>query len=209
MRYEELRDSLGTGDIVLFSGRGAISAAIKVGSQSRWSHVGMIVRDDLLDMVLLWESTTLVNVPDVVDDLPVKGVQVVSFSRRVEAYDGDMAVRRLQGVRTPAMIDGFRRAREEFHRKPYEQRLIALALAALPGTVPSDLSSLFCSEVVWATYQHMGLIPSGTNPGEVVPADFSVERMGRRMSVDRHLDRAYALLPDDPIERAVSAIAVA
>jgi hypothetical protein len=39
---ERMRAELKTGDVVLFSGKGGISAGIKWATLSRWSHVGMI-----------------------------------------------------------------------------------------------------------------------------------------------------------------------
>ena len=57
-RYEEARANIQTGDIVLFSGKGGISSAIKWFTRSGWSHVGMALRVEEFDTVLLWESTT-------------------------------------------------------------------------------------------------------------------------------------------------------
>ena len=52
--YHEIRTELKTGDIVLFSGKGGISAGIKWGTLSRWSHVGMILSLDEYDFVTIW-----------------------------------------------------------------------------------------------------------------------------------------------------------
>jgi len=61
-KYTEVRDNLNTGDIVLFSGKGGISTAIKLFTHSKWSHVGMVFKVPNINMVLLWESTTLANI---------------------------------------------------------------------------------------------------------------------------------------------------
>jgi len=97
-KYSEIRETLRTGDIVLFSGKGGISAGIKWATLSRWSHVGMILKLVEYDFVTVWESTTLSDVADLESKMPRKGVQLVPLSARINRYDGDIAVRRLQGV---------------------------------------------------------------------------------------------------------------
>ena len=42
LTYEEIRGELKTCDILLFSGKGAISHGIKLFTFSKWSHVGMV-----------------------------------------------------------------------------------------------------------------------------------------------------------------------
>ena len=63
--YRMLRDLLDTGDLVLFSGQGPQSDKIKRITKSFWSHVGMIDRISEPKRVLLWESTTLDNIVDI------------------------------------------------------------------------------------------------------------------------------------------------
>jgi hypothetical protein len=43
-KYETTRKNLNTGDIVLFSEKGAISHGIKLFTFSKWSHVGIVLR---------------------------------------------------------------------------------------------------------------------------------------------------------------------
>jgi hypothetical protein len=57
--YDSIRNTLKTGDVVIFSGKSAVSNFIKLFSGGKWSHVGMVLRlKELDDAVLLWESTT-------------------------------------------------------------------------------------------------------------------------------------------------------
>ena len=44
--YDDIKDTLQTGDIFLFSGAGLSSLWVKLGTFSSWSHVGMVVRCD-------------------------------------------------------------------------------------------------------------------------------------------------------------------
>ena len=180
--YDRIRDRLRTGDIVLFSGKGALSQGIKWFTRSGWSHVGMVVRSQDMGALFLWESTTLSNVVDLPTGSLRKGVQLVSLSQRIGAYDGRVAIRRLLGVRRkPSMLKALRHLRTQLRCRPYEDRELELLKAAWDGpggANTEDLSSLFCSELVAEAYQAMNLLPSRSHhPGylpsnEYTPADF-------------------------------------
>jgi len=178
--YDAIRGSLSTGDIVLFSGKGGISAGIKWATTSRWSHVAMVFNLADYNFVTLWESTTLTNLEDLDTKKVMRGVQLIPLSDRVQTYDGEIALRRLSGVTLKAQELGALMAlRKDLRGRPYEKRKIELIKAAYDGLFglnEEDLSSLFCSELVAESYQVMGLLPSGPTDqpsNEYVPADFS------------------------------------
>lgn len=178
--YHDLRPLLRTGDLVLFSGVGRVSRWIQLLTRSPWSHVGLIIQLAAIDMVLLWESTTLADVPDLDAGRPVRGVQLVGLRERLATYRGRVAVRRL----APPLTLGQRRKLGRFRSlvtgRPYEQRRVALFKSAWDGPLGDnrdDLSSLFCSELVAAAYQAIGLLPTEADGGlpasEYTPADFA------------------------------------
>src|SRR4030095_2058125 len=102
--YNDIRDQLRTGDLVLFSGKSAVSNIIKLFSGGKWSHVGMVLIMEEFDrMVLLWESTTLSNIPDIETQTPTKGVQLLPLSQRVATYQGEITVHRLNKVISDGM----------------------------------------------------------------------------------------------------------
>ncbi len=178
--YNEIRENLKTGDIVLFSGKKALSMGIKWFTGSTWSHVGMVLRLPEWNIVLLWESTTLSNLTDITTGKETQGVQLVPLSERVKKYDGDISVRQLEGVdRTPEMMADLKTLSEQFKGKPYEQSKIELLKSAYDGLFgenQEDLSSLFCSELVAEAYQTMGLISESEPSNEFTPKDFSSEK---------------------------------
>jgi Permuted papain-like amidase enzyme, YaeF/YiiX, C92 family len=182
--YESIRAELKTGDIVLFSGKGAISNVIKLFSGGKWSHVAMILRlKQFGDAVLLWESTTLTSVADIETGLRTKGVQLVPLSQRVQNYDGEINIRHLNKQITGTMTQSLAQCRLKLSRKPYERSEAELLKAAHDGlfgqSKGEDLSSLFCSELVAEAYQCMGLLPEppkGLPSNEYVPLDFSERR---------------------------------
>ena len=179
MKYTQIRNKLETGDIVLFSGKGGISAGIKWFTISKWSHVGMVVRLPDWNMVLLWESTTLSNIADVMDGKAKQGVQLVALSERLRTYGGEAAIRRLSVKRTAAMNNALMKLRQEVKGRPYEKSKVELVKAAYDGwwgENTENLSSLFCSELVAEAYQRMGLLSNAKRAlasNEFTPKDFS------------------------------------
>ncbi len=179
-KYSEIRDELKTGDIVLFSGKGGISAGIKWGTLSRWSHVGMILSLDEYDFVTIWESTTLSNISDLDYQKPRKGVQLVPLSSRVNKYKGDIAIRQLGDVEFNSdNVKDLMQLRREVTGREYEKDTLELIKAAYDGPFghnEEDLSSLFCSELVAEAYQRLGLLDEEKPSNEYTPADFSDKR---------------------------------
>lgn len=142
------------GDILLFSGKGFVSNFIKLGTMSKWSHVGI-----MLSSGLIAESTTMSNVNDWITKNKVDGVQITSLEDRLKDYKGKVGVRRLKSSMAPlnvcAMVDAF----TEQHLKPYEKNvweLLKSGIDFLPST-SNDLDTVFCSELV-ALLMHKGNI---------------------------------------------------
>ena len=116
--YNKLRTSFQTGDIILFSGKGLLSTGIQLGSACHWSHVGMIVRSDKPDIVLLYQSSPLSKVHDYTHGAPKPGVQINLFSEIVKHYNGDIAFRKLNTNISSDMIDALSSFRQEMkHRE--------------------------------------------------------------------------------------------
>lgn len=182
--YAEIRPSLKTGDILLFSGKGMVSGLIRRLTNSKWSHVGMVVRVPEFDMVLSWESTALATVRDVETLQKHRGVQLVGLRDRLALYDGEVQVRQLAhpiGAESLAALGAFR---SEVSGRPYEQSKIELLKSVWDGWGghnEEDLSSLFCSELVAEAYQRMGLLPGDPPSNEFVPADFKPGRMADQL----------------------------
>jgi hypothetical protein len=177
---EQTRAELKTGDVVLFSGKGGISAGIKWLTLSRWSHVGMIIVLPEYDFVTVWESTTLSSLVDLDTKVPHKGVQLVPLSSRLEGYDGEVAVRQLQGVDFNADdVKNLMQLRRELAGREYEEDKVELIKAAYDGPLgrnKEDLSSLFCSELVAEAYQRLGLLNDEKPSNEYTPSDFSEKK---------------------------------
>lgn len=176
--YAKYRSEIRTGDILLFSGNGLISRGIQAITGSPWSHVAIVLEVPLYDFVCCFESTTLSEIPDLMTGAPVKGVQLVPLSQRLETYDGEsIAWRRIDGRRTPAMIAAALAVRREFAGRPYEKNQLELLRSALDTITlrqnQPDTSSVFCSELAAVLWQRMGWLDECHPANEFTPADFA------------------------------------
>lgn len=193
VKYSDVRSELKTGDLVLFSGASFFSSVIKWAVGGKWSHVGVVVRlPSLPERVLLWESTTLADLPDVETGRAAAGVQLVYLSDRLASYAGEFKLRALDKPVTPEMEGALARRRAQLSGRPYEADELELFNAAFDAWFPQlereRLHSLFCSELVAEAYQAMGLLPEppqGPPSNEYTPHDFA--RRGARLL------RGYAL----------------
>jgi hypothetical protein len=175
--YGNIREELNTGDVVLFAGKGFVSGIVKFFSRSKWSHVGIIVKSNDLNMVLIWESTGLSKVKDMDSGKLVLGVQTVTLSDRLDEYQGEAWVRQYDGRVTKKMIAALAEFRRESKGKPYEKNYWQLAKSLLDFSWlrpnKKDVSSLFCSELVAESLQRMGLVATDLPSNEFTPRDFA------------------------------------
>jgi hypothetical protein len=167
--YENIRNELNTGDIILFSGRALFSRIVQIGTRSPWSHIGIVVRFTTpFDFVALWES-----------DITIGGVQLTNLSARIKKYKGQVVVRHLEGTSLGINeINIFHAVREELKLRPYQVNKFEMIRAAydkglwLAKAQEKDISSLFCSELVAETLQRIGILNPDLSSNEFTPGDF-------------------------------------
>ena len=175
-KYEDIRDSLKTGDLVLFSGKSFISKAISLFTRSPHSHIGIVRWDTQLNMYTIWESTTLSNLPDIYTGKKTNGVQNVLLSKRIATYDGEISIRRLNKPLQSNMYPKLCKAYRELNNRPYEKSYANLLFAMFEKVKgKEDLSTMFCSELVAEVYQAVGLLTEERPSDKYTPADFSEE----------------------------------
>ncbi len=126
----------------------------------------MVIKTDEMDMVMLYESTTLSQIKCVELGRQHKGVQLVPLSERINQYQGRIGVRRLHGkgaAFTPNQRRALAELRHTLKGTPYEKstwQLVRSAFQGLLSNKKADLSSVFCSELVAQCYQALELLPS-------------------------------------------------
>ncbi len=175
MKYSEIRNELKSGDMVLFSGGGFVSRMIQMFTRSEWSHVGLVIKDDWWDMLLLWESTTLSKIKTVHGNVR-QGVAIRPLSEVIENYDGEVGIRTLTFPLTDAQELTIAELRQEFKGRNYEEsksELFKSAYDFIGGKNEEDLSSLFCSELVAEAYQRVHFFDEVKPSNEYTPADLA------------------------------------
>lgn len=177
--YAQLRDQLKTGDLVLFSGYSLSARLVRIFTASRWSHIGIVVRlPHMPETPLLWEATRASKVTDINHGKPFDGVQLVSLDDRIATYQGQIAVRRLQGVPSDAesrtCLD---RLIESWREKPYRNFVWQHLSVWLHGEESLSFQrGGFCSELVAEVYRQWRLLPTERPARNYVPRDFAGEQ---------------------------------
>jgi hypothetical protein len=155
-----------TGDIWLFRGRSLADRAIRTVTNAPVNHVGMVVAlDDLAP--LLWHAELGRSLEDVWTGRRQRGVQLHLLADAVttwqQRYDQRAWVRQLTGgtlerehedrlMEIIARLDG--------HPFPTMPRLARRWVTGRVRRHPTAaLETIYCAELVAATYQHMGLLP--------------------------------------------------
>ena len=168
-----------TGDIISFSGFGRKSVIVNLVTFG-WpfwyaSHVGII--GEHKGEQLLFESTTLSNIPCMVQGEPIKGVQAVRLADRVGTYKGRVYH---YPVYRPLFGNETERLNEFLLSKigvPYDMcggmRSATHALSWLESRFSGeDLNYIFCSELVAAAHARIGLLQTSSasrwNPNRLI-----------------------------------------
>lgn len=171
------------GDILFFSGKGAISSWIKFSTCSRYSHVGICAEYskkehsagiNLEKKVLLFESTSLNNLPCVLTGQLTKGVQAQIPADRIYTYNGKVYISHPQF--------GFQLNQSEnkhlleflvhYLGTTYDtDGAILSKFREIYNITPQSLNKLFCSEYVIAALKVIDRYPlenaSKFTPGHV------------------------------------------
>jgi hypothetical protein len=152
-----------TGDVWLFRGKSLADVAIRTVTNSPVNHVGMVVAIDDLPP-LLWHAELGRSLKDVWTGEFQRGVQLHALRDAVttwnQRYRQRAWVRRLEGTIERHHEDRLMESIDRFDGKPFP-RTPGLAAQWLMGRFRrhSSLETVYCAELVAATYQHMGLLP--------------------------------------------------
>jgi hypothetical protein len=194
LTHDEAVARASTGDIWLFRGRSVADLTIRTFTNSPVNHVGMVVALDDLEP-LLWHAELGRSLPDVWTGTSHRGVQLHKLGDAVktwnERYGQSAFLRQLEGTiervhehRLMLAIDRF-----DGIAFPTAPGLARQWLTARVRRRSSSLETIYCAELVAATYQQMGLLPKRRPPSWYDP--------GRFWSGDRiALEPPFALRPE-------------
>lgn len=158
-----------TGDKVLYRGTGWKSSGIvrvsdRPGSPARYSHIEVVI--------------VLSGVPYLFGANAGDGCRLRPFIERIATYDGAATLRQVVDLTNQNHESAAWDFISEFHAAPYEEHVIDLVAAAVPliQDGKEDLTSLFCSELVYEFDQAIGWQPKEQPSDSVLPADYQDDR---------------------------------
>jgi hypothetical protein len=171
-----------TGDILLFSGKDYFpSKCIEDLTHSKYSHVGIILRDPVLDGseykgLFIFESTDWIDVDDVEDHKIKSGVQVNELSKIYNEPDGDIYWRRLNTDRD----DDFYKIMRNIHKTTYDKDYDFDPMDWIKAYFDIDYNDqktyeFICSALVAYTYDQLNLLVKPVEWTIVRPKDLGTE----------------------------------
>lgn len=152
--------TLNSGDILAFGGRGLVSKVIRAWTCSRISHVGIVC--ERAGVPLLWESTTLSDLPCMLCGRFTRGVQAVIPSERIARYDGHvwrLRVKRPLESWQIARLLGFLSLQDGVRYDLLQALSAARWLRWVWGS-HENWQSWFCSELVIAALVECDVLPA-------------------------------------------------
>lgn len=179
MEYEDLRPTIRPGDILLCSGSGMFSRMIQKATKSVWSHVGFVMRLDVIDRVMVLESVEPIGVRTV----PLS--HYISNYKDCEGYPGRLLLARHDDFEEvpSAKLRKMSEFAVDLFGYPYDRdEIIRIA-----GRIGKDLfgfsksefkrdQEYICSEYAWECYKSVGITIPYDRRGFVAPKDFAAER---------------------------------
>jgi len=185
--YKTARGRIRSGDLLLCSGSYPFSRLLRVATESRWSHVGLLLRlEPPLDRVMVLESVETYGVRTIplrkyMQDFdnkgnPYSGGVIVARHRQFDAQPRDLRELTLHA------IGEFGRSYSTEHLARIAARILASRLdseEARQALAELELEELhggargyICSEYVQECYERIGIPIRADVRGFVSPADF-------------------------------------
>ncbi len=183
------------GDLIAFSGFGRASVVVNLVTYGipYWhaSHVGII--GTYKGEQLLFESTSLSNIPCVIQDKSFRGVQAVRLQDRLDTYYGRVwhypIYRRLFGVESERLNDFLIDKVGIDYDLVGGMRSTGVGLSWVESRLRGeDLSSLFCSEYISAAHRCIGLLRTDN------ASSWSPNKLIRHERRDKTLSRPRRIL---------------
>jgi len=174
----DLLSEIKTGDLIAFSGRSPLAAAITGGTDTPYSHVGIAVRmpdpkhPEKKEQLFVMESThNALNVPDHLTGEVRRGVTIFVYQERLRRIDCMASwhiplVKPLNEKESQKFID----IAMELHKKgiKYDTKQLITFFFMHNN---EDLAELFCSEFAALLLREVGRLPPDTNPSASTPSD--------------------------------------
>jgi hypothetical protein len=179
--------SLDTGDLILFRGKNCISCLIECCSNSKYSHVGIILKNpkfinnNMKDGLYILESMAHSNQPDEEDHVIKSGVQIHNINDKIDNIKENIVfVRKLNINRDETFYKKFEEIHKEIYNKPYDMSIFDWVCAKYNinhklsiNTSYKTKKKFWCSALVSYVYCELGIIDNNINWSIISPKEFS------------------------------------
>ena len=176
--YEAVRDEIRTGDLLLASGSSAMSKMIQAGTDSVMSHVGVLLRIDSINRILVIESVESI------------GVRPCTLNKYVHNYDGQghpypgklyLARHAAVSVADAATFCTFSQQAVDLFGCVYDNkqiaaitlRVVAAKLGLRPQPRRPEDNTFICSELADMILRSIGVTVPYNHANYIAPADFA------------------------------------
>ena len=196
MNYDDIK--FDTGDLILFEDKSHnswldyLSYLIQYFTDSKYSHVGMVVKDPLIKGktikgLYLLESTGLDHMIDIDDHKTKFGVQIVDLHKRLQSDDDIFYYRKLNKDRDEKFIDLYNKTYVIVKDKPYDINPLDWCKADFDlkkGNVQKT-NTFFCSALVSFMLVSLNILPRDTDWTIMRPKDLGTEN-GTRLDLSMY-----------------------
>jgi hypothetical protein len=190
MAYDDLREQVQDGDLLLCSGSLTFSKLIQVATNSIWSHVGFVMWLRSIDRLMVLES---------VESIGVRGVPLSSYLKDYSGsgtgYPGRLLIARHAQVSGIALGVRFGQFAVDLLGHPYDKNEIARIAAHIASgglaldSYFADAKQFICSEYVNACYERLGVSIQHGDHHFVAPADFANDSNVKGIAILKSLGR--------------------
>jgi hypothetical protein len=183
---DEMR--LDSGDLILFRGTGWISWFLEWFGVSKYSHVGIVLKNPCYINPNLHEGLYLIDssfdkIVDAEDGVHKYGVQIHHIDDVLkESAKGSVYYRKINAKRDESFIEKMTEIHKEVHNKPYDLNVYDWILAKynmnneLPENPKYRVTNKFwCSALIAYIYCKLGWINEDINWSLVAPREFSYD----------------------------------
>ncbi|SDI26811.1 hypothetical protein [Desulfosporosinus hippei] len=184
--YNDVKDNLKTGDLILFHGVQTTSKLIELIEWSFWSHVGMVVLPKDIGMTgkepLFWESTASGDgLTDYLIGKPKEnGPMLVSLHDRIQVdvnqhYDTHFLVKYLNRSLKQPELEQLKDFMYKVHDCgfPNAENALKYYIEGRSLNKPAPDKEVFCSELTAETFMAMGFISKQYVANGYCPDDFN------------------------------------
>lgn len=174
--YNDLRNDIKSGDLLLCSGTTPFSRLIQDATKSPWSHVAFVLRLDIIDRIMVLESVESIGVRTV----PLSSY-VNDYNGTGQGYPGQLLIARHNAMQQKNIINlskfatnllGHSYDTNEIIRIASRISLQAIGLNNSTQDSPPQ-NTFICSEYAYVCFNSVGVKINYDPKGFIAPADFA------------------------------------